>query len=121
MGVTQTYSRDKSTTTNSTGMALTLLVGEEPDAPSAIGGTGTTGVLDSRLQADADESGGADVQDLFKIRAVPSIGSGGVISYVVTVTPILGDGTNGTPVVATITHDENMDAWQTAAGRARQA
>ena len=120
MGVTQSYSRAKDPAINATGMDLTLFVGEEPDAPTAIGGTGNTGVLDARLEADADESGGVDVQDLFRLRAVPSINSAGVAIYTVTVTPVLGDGTDGTPASMTVTHDETIDAWQTAAGRPRQ-
>ena len=122
MAVTKTYNRLKSTTVNSTGIVCTLLVGEKPDAPGAIGGTGTTGNLDCRLQADADESGGADVQDLFKLETSIAVDSAtGRIDWTITVTPILGGATEGTPTVATVTHPESMDAWQAAAGRVRQA
>lgn len=122
MSVTKTYNRPKSTTTNSTGIALTLTVAEKPDSPSAIGGTGTTGELDCRVRADADESGGADVQDLFKIETVPGIDENtGAVTLTVTVTPINGDGSAGTPSVTTVTHGQTMDTWQAAAGRARQA
>ena len=115
------YNRPKSTVVNDTPINMTIKVSEKPDAPQAIGGTGTTGELDARFQADADESGGADVQDLFKLEAVPVLLVGGGISLQVTVTPIKGDGTDGTPVQQSVNHDEDMDAWQTAAGRARQA
>jgi hypothetical protein len=121
MGVTKTYSRPKATTVNSTGMALTLLVAEKPDSPVAIGGTGTTGELDMRVRCDADESGGAYVQDLFKVETLPQLSADGVITLSVTVTPIKGGGAVGTPVSMNVKHDEDMDTWQTAAGRARQA
>lgn len=121
MGKTNNYDRPKSSGINDTGMVTSLLVGEKPDAPSAIGGTGTTAELDCRVQADADESGGADVQDLYKLEALPAVSINGEVTLKVTITPIKGDGTDGKVQVVTVTHDENMDAWQTAAGRARQA
>ena len=121
MAATQNYNRSKNPAVNATPIVLTLLVGEKPDAPAAIGGTGTTAQLDARIQADADESGAADVQDLFRLEVVPAIGSMTAKSRVsITVTPILGDGTPGTPVTFSAEHDETMDAWQTAAGRAQQ-
>lgn len=120
MSVTQSYPRPKATPTNSTSLALTLKVAELPDTPAAIGGSGTTGTLDCRLQCDADESGGTDVQDLFKLVATPDIDASGNATYTVIVTPIKGDGSAGTPQTLTVTHSETMDTWQTAAGRARQ-
>ena len=120
MGATLNYNRDKDPDQNDTPMDLTILVGEKPDAPTAIGGTGTTAVLDYRLQCDADESVGVDVQDLFKLEATPTISSDGIIRLAVTVTPILGDASEGTPVATTVEHDENMDAWQATAGRPQQ-
>ena len=121
MSSTDNYDRPKVAVVNDTGIVLTILVGEKPDAPTAIGGTGTTSELDSRFQADADESGGADVQDLFKLEAVPVVDVKGVVSLNITVTPIKGDATDGTVKTLSVVHDENMDAWQSAAGRARQA
>ncbi len=118
---TDNYDRPKLAGTNVTGMVLTLLAGEKPDAPTAIGGTGTTSELDARVQADADESGGADVQDLFKIETVPVVAADGTVTLAVTITPIKGDATEGKAQVLTVTHPENMDVWQSAAGRARQA
>lgn len=117
---TLNYERQKSAVTNTTGMVVTIDVGEKPDAPGAIGGTGNTGELDARFNADADESGGADIQELFKLEALPIIGSDGAISLQLTVTPKKGDATDGVAQVFTATHPELMDAWQTAAGRARQ-
>lgn len=121
MAKTNNYDRPKLSGINDTGMLMTLLVGEKPDAPGAIGGTGTTAELDCRVQADADESGGVDVQDLFKLEALPAVALSGAQTLKVTVTPIKGDGTEGTAQILTVSHPENMDAWQTAAGRARQA
>ena len=121
MSATLTYDRPKVAVTNSTGMLTTILVGEKPDAPGAIGGTGTTGELDARFQMDADESGGADVQDIFKLEAIPVVAADGTVSLRVTVTPILGNAAAGTPQVVTVPHNQNVDAWQSAAGRARQA
>ena len=119
--VTINYDRPKIVGINDTPMITTLLVAEKPDSPAAIGGAGSTGELDMRVQADADESGGADVQDLYKVETVPTIVVGtGAVNLKVTVTPILGDGTEGTPVITNIPHNETMDAWQSAAGRARQ-
>ncbi|KKN73350.1 hypothetical protein LCGC14_0401630 [marine sediment metagenome] len=121
MSKTNNYDRPKLSGINDTGMDMTLLVGEKPDAPSAIGGTGSTAELDCRVQADADESGGADVQDLYKIEVLPAVALSGAQTVKITVTPIKGDASEGTPQIITVTHPENMDAWQSAAGRARQA
>lgn len=129
MSVTKTYNRLKSTTVNSTGIVVTVQAAEKPNSPHVFRDTdgsaeagGTTGNVDVRIKADADESGGTDVQDLFKVETAISVDtSSGVITLVVTTTPVKGDGTTGTAVVSTITHDENFDVWQTGAGRARQS
>ena len=115
MGVTSNYERSKSDVSNTTGIDLSLLVAEKPDGPGAIGGTGNTAELDCRVQADADETGGADVQDLFKIEALPAIDANGRTSVKITVTPINGDASEATPQQLTVVHGENIDAWQTAA------
>lgn len=127
MPVTPTYNRSKSTTVNSTGIALNYLVGEGPITPHDLFDTdgeldlGTTGVLTAKLQADANESGGADVQDLFTIVVTPVLADSGVMTLNIVVTPIKGGGTSGNAQTLSVPHTENMDAWQTAAGRARQA
>ena len=127
MAVTKTYNRPKSTVVNSTGIACTLLAAEKPTTPVAIGGDpGNTGNLDCRIQADADESGGADVQDLFRIETAIAVdATSGLITLTVTVTPAKGGDASGTPTgtarSVAVQHDQTMDAWQTAAGRARQA
>ena len=119
--LTDQYDRPKSSVINDTGIVLTLLVAEKPDVPIAIGGTGTTAELDCRVQADADESIGNDIQDLFKIEIVPVVAADGITTLTITVTPVKGDATDGKTQTLVVTHPENMDAWQTAAGRARQA
>lgn len=121
MAGTINYERPKATPTNTTGMVATILVAEQPDSPGAIGGTGTTGILDATFRCDADESGGADVQDWAKFTVQPKIDNGtGKVTFEVTFTPVKGDGSDGAVQRHTFTHDEFMDAWQTAAGRARQ-
>lgn len=115
------YNRPKATTVNITPINIAIEVGEKPDAPTAIGGTGTTGILDVVFTGDADESGGADVQNLWKVTLTPSINSVGQMQLTATVTPVLGDGTDGGAVSRTFDHEQTADAWQTAAGRARQA
>jgi len=122
MAVTKTYNRPKSTVVNSTAIDVTIKVSEKPDAPGAIGGTGTTGNLDARFQADADESGGTDIQDLFKLETTIAVdATTGQANLTVLVTPIKGGALDGTAKSMVVTHDETVDAWQTAAGRARQA
>lgn len=122
MAVTLTYNRLKSTTTNSTGMVFTVTAEEKPETPTAFLGSGNTAEVDVRFSCDADESGGADVQEMFRLEAVPQLSADdGTITLKVTVTPKTGGGTDATATVTTITHTETMDAWQTAAGRARQA
>jgi hypothetical protein len=120
MTATLNYDRLKATTVNSTGMAHTVLAAEKPNAPAAVT-AGSTGALDARIQVDADESGGADVQDLWKIEATPTIGADGKPKLTVVVTPILGDATAGAAATNVYDHAQSMDAFQTAAGRARQA
>lgn len=123
MAATINYDRPKIATINDTPIDITIQGRESPDAFGNLGaGTGTTGVADVKFRADADESGGADVQDLWDIALTPSIHEvTGVIKMTIVATPVLGDASNGTPVTTVLTHDETSDAWQSAAGRARQA
>lgn len=121
MSVTKSYNRQKAAPTISTGLVFTLLVAELPDSLGAIGGTGTTGNLTAAFRADLDESGGSDVQDVFTLVTGLAVdASSGVITLTVTVTPVNGDATNGTPQVLTVTHPQTADVLQTAGGRARQ-
>lgn len=122
MAGTKTYNREKATPTNSTGMVFTILVSEQPDGVGAIGGTGTTGILESEFHVDADESGGTDIQTHAKFTIEPKVDSGtGITTYTVTFTPVKGDANDGVVQVKSFAHDENMDVWQTAAGRVKQA
>jgi hypothetical protein len=127
MPVTQSYNRAKVAATNSTGMVLSWLVGEGPITPHilyddmGVADLGTTGVLTAKLRCDADESGGSDVQDYVNIVVTPSTGTNGQFTLTIVATPVNGDGTLGTSTTTVITHPQNFDTWQSAAGRARQA
>ncbi len=115
------YDRPKIVVINDTPINVTLFGAEQPTALAALA-AGTTGIADIVVRADADESGGADVQDLFRITLTPQIVvATGELSLQVEVTPVNGDASDAPTVTSTVTHPETMDAWQTAAGRARQA
>lgn len=121
MSANFTYNRLKSATTNSTDINVSWEQRETDGTRAAIA-AGTTGIAELHMRADADESGGADIQDIFRITATPVINvNTGKFEVRIEVVPILGDGTDGVAKDAAFVHDENMDAWQTAAGRARQA
>lgn len=120
MSVTKTYARPKSAPTISTGIVLTVQAAEYPVTPVAFDEDGVGAVLDARLHCDANESGGTIDRDLFQIIATPTLNSNGSLVYTVVVTCILGDASSGTAHTLTVTHDQNMDTFQTAAGRARQ-
>ncbi|HEU01426.1 hypothetical protein LCGC14_0273330 [marine sediment metagenome] len=117
----KTYNRDKDPDTNATPIDITYDGAETPtaEAPLAVGTTGEAAIT---VLADADESGGIDVQPLYTVSLVPVIDAAapGGQRLTVTVTPILGGGGSGTPLVFTAPHPETMDAWQTAAGRPQQ-
>lgn len=117
-----TYNRSKIASVNSTPINITIFVAENPDSLADIGGTGTTGVLHAMFKGDADESTGADVTNLFELTATPSIElNTGIMRLTVIVTPKKGDGTDGTSASNVFTHTETADAWQSGAGRSRQA
>lgn len=116
------YERSKSATTNTTPINHTFQGRESPDAFASLStGTGTAGAADLKVLADADESAGADVQDLWDVKVTPQLSGDGTISLLVEATPVLGDGTPGTKVSQAFSHEETMDQWQAAAGRPRQA
>lgn len=100
-----------------TQITVASIVDATPDGAVVQGDSAKVNLV---LTADADETGSADVQDLFRIDAVPTIAPDGKIDVTFVVTPVLGDGTDGVPQTKVFRHDENMDAWQTAAGRPRQ-
>ncbi len=114
------YNRQKDPEINDTDINITLFQAEQPTALAAAA-AGTTGILDVEVRADADESGGADVQVLYKITLTPQIAvAGGAQSLKVDVTPVNGDASDAPVATTTHPHPETMDAWQTAAGRVRQ-
>lgn len=127
MPATINYNRDKDPSINATGIVVSAEQRESDGARTAIA-AGTTGIFEVFVRADADESGAADVQDLYQVVITPIIQQGGAAllagaqQVTVTITPILGDGTVDTPNASTtaLTHPETADAWQSAAGRARQ-
>ncbi len=116
------YDRPKVTTINDTAMTIHWEAAEGPTAETDID-AGTNGIMTFTLVADADESGGADLQDLFTGTNTPAIDqTTGRITLVVVLTPVDGDASDMPAVTLdTVTHPQTMDAWQSAAGRARQA
>lgn len=126
MAANVNYDRPKSATTNNTPINIDFTAGEEPTALAALSAdnSGSSGILNVTVTADADESGGLDVQDLYRIEDIQVTinQSTGLTNLTMTITPVLGDGTDAaSPTTVTVRHPETMDAWQTAAGRARQA
>lgn len=118
---TLTYARDKDPATNSTGIATSGEAREDPNALVAIAaGAGT--FYELVISGDADESGGVDIQQLWKVKLTPTLQSAapGVMGLNVEVTPVNGDASDAPATTSNIVHPESMDAWQTAAGRARQ-
>ena len=124
MAGTITYDRDKDPKINSTGIDVTPLVGEEPTAAGALTGdnSGSTGILNIEFQGDADESGGSTLVNLFRLEdlQVQINQNSGIFRLTGSIIPVLGDGSDGTPVAIDVVHEQNMDAWQAAAGRAQQ-
>lgn len=124
MGATLNYEREKLVETNTTGMDILAKAAEGTAATPVdlAGADGADGIIQIAFDADADESGGVDVQDLFRVDNLQIIiSSEGLIKLTGSIVPVLGDGTDGTAVPIDATHPELMDAWQTAAGRVRQA
>ena len=120
MGATLNYEREKLVETNTTGMDI-IAKAAEGTAATPIDLAGADGIIQIAFDADADESGGADVQDLIRVDDLQiTISAEGLIKLTGSVIPVLGDGTDGTAVPISVQHPELMDAWQTAAGRARQ-
>jgi hypothetical protein len=105
------YNRPKATTVNDTPINFKILLAEQPNAVADVATPGTTANLDSYLECNI-----GSWKSLFHITTEQQLMQSGLILIVVTVTPILGDGSNGTPIVNTFVHDQNMDNFQTAAG-----
>ncbi len=121
MAQTLNYNRDKDPKINVTPMEFSVEGAEVGGAEVALA-AGTGPGLQGTIICDADDSVGTDLQDWALIKAEPVLNADGTTARIkITVTPILGDGSTGTPVVTYIPHEEDMDAWQAAAGRAQQA
>lgn len=115
------YDRPKASIVNDTAISISVEGAEVGGVEAALAAGNAPG-LQATLLVDADESVGADIQDLARVTVVPEIDQEtGEITFVVTLTPVNGDGSDGTARTATWAHPQTMDAWQTAAGRARQA
>lgn len=120
MGVTQNYNRSKDPNVNVTGIAMRAKAAEGAAAvPADLGGA--DGIMQVAFDADADESAGVDVQDLFRVDNLQIVlNNAGQVTLTGTVVPVLGDGSDGAPTAIQVVHPQNMDAWQTAAGRPQQ-
>jgi len=119
------YDRPKLVTINDTPINISFTAGEEPAAATvalSADGSGSTGIMNINVDADADESVGADVQRLFRIEDLQVIidTTTGRATLSASIIPVKGDGTDGVTQSLLAVHDEGMDAWQTGAGRARQ-
>lgn len=122
MAGTINYNRDKNPKINDTGIAIVPKAGEEPASAAALAG-GSTGILNIEFEGDADESGGATLENLFRVEDLQVIVdvNTGRITLTGSVIPVLGDGTDAATLTAiNVVHPETMDAWQAAAGRAQQ-
>lgn len=126
MAVTLSYPRPKSVVSNTTGIDLTILAAEGAITPHAFRDNmgadedGLTGVVHVNYSADANESGGADVQQLFKVTLTPTLESNGTMKMTVTVIPVTGLAADAAAQTLVAVHPELMDTWQAAAGRPRQ-
>ena len=118
------YDRDKDPKINDTPINIDFLAGEEPTGVAALTGdnSGSSGILNITITADADESGGTDVQDLFRIEDIQVLinQATGLTQVSMNIIPVKGDATDGTAIAVLENHPQTMDAWQTAAGRAQQ-
>jgi len=116
------YNRLKSSTVNSTDINFTIKAAEVGESLGADL-TGSTGALQAQFSADADESVGADVQVIGKFTITPVLGAShpGSLAFLVSFTPVDGGASDLTAQTYTFNHPQSMDAWQTEAGRARQA
>jgi len=117
------YDRPKLVAINATPININFLAGEEPTALAAItaDNSGSTGILNLTLTADADPTVGVDIQDLFRIEDIQVTidQATGTTTLTASIIPVLGGATDGTAQAVSVQHSETMDAWQTAAGVAR--
>lgn len=121
MGVTKNYNRDKDPDVNITGMAI-LAKAAEGAAATPADLLGADGIMQIAFDVDADPSGGAAVVDAFRVDNLQlQLDALGVMRLTGTIIPVLGDGSDGTPVAINQLHPQNMDAFQTLAGFPRVA
>ena len=118
------YDRPKSVVINDTPINVAFTAGEEPAAATTAltaDGSGTTGILNVNVTADADPTAGVDIQQLFRVEDLQVLidATTGRVTLSASIIPVKGDATDGTPVPLTVVHPQTMDAWQTAAGQAR--
>jgi len=122
MSVTTNYNRSKDPAVNVTGIAIVPKAGEEPTAVAALAG-GTTGIVNVEFEGDADESGGATLVNIFRVDdlRIAIDNATGLMRLTGLIVPVLGDGTDApTTYPINQAHPQTADAWQTAAGRAKQ-
>lgn len=115
------YDRTKIAISNPTGIALTTKACEMPNALAAMPTAGgESGIVRVLYTADADESGGADVQNHARFKFTPGLTTGGQFSVGIEFVPIGGAGGDGTTQSATLVHPQSMDDFQADGGRPRQ-
>ena len=126
MPLTINYNRPSVTLTAVAPMVHTILATERLAdgsdvlvAMESVGVIGDTGVARLEYQVDADESGGADVQTMYKIDVTPTITSDGKHTLTFVVTPVGGAGGDLPAQTLAVLHPETVDAWQSAAGNPR--
>lgn len=119
-GATINFDRPSSIPTIDTPIDFTVKGAEKPNAPADFSLAGSTSVIDALIKADANEDIGTLIASLYRIEVTPSMTSAGVVKVTVKVTPIKGDTSLGTITEFYVPHDQNMDEWQTDAGRPRQ-
>ena len=118
------YDRPKSVVINDTPINIDFTAGEEPTAATTAltaDNSGSSGILNINVTADADPTGGADIQDLFRIEDLQVVinQETGLTQLTMSVVPVTGGATDATAVAVTVNHTQTMDAWQAAAGVAR--
>lgn len=126
MPATINYNRPALALVNVAPMVHTILTvetlaagGDVLTAIEAVAVIGDTGVMRAEYQVDADETGGADVQTMYKILVTPSISADGKHTLTASITPVSGGGSDLAAETLAVEHPETVDAWQSAAGNPR--
>ncbi len=116
MPETLDYDRPLADPVESTPIAFKLLLSELPEVPAAVAVDGTTSDVLAYLELDVDDDVTVDWRSLFRIETAQALSISGILTLTITVTPILGNGSDGTPSVYVFTHQQNMDTIQTLGG-----